>query len=141
MIDLRLLNAWPELIEFMEEKTKGLDVPESEGGMNDHQHGHVPYVLLLLKYLNDWKASHHGEYPSSYSDKKAFGSFVQGHMRTNVPGGSEENYEEAIGAVLKNIRKAELSTEARTVLLEDPRSEPTNLTDRVRLPALYHVLF
>lgn len=36
-------------------------------------------------------------------------------MRKHVAGGSEENYEEAMGAVLKNLRPAEISSEANSV--------------------------
>ena len=42
--DLRLLNPWPELTEA------GSRISDLDS-MDDHQHGHVPYVLLLLYYL------------------------------------------------------------------------------------------
>ncbi|RPA93610.1 hypothetical protein L873DRAFT_1704432 [Choiromyces venosus 120613-1] len=116
LVDLRLFNPWPELSALVLEKTRNLDVPESEGGMSDHQHGHVPYVLLLLKYLEDWKQLHDGHLPGTYSEKTQFKSMVMDKMRTNVPGASEENYEEAIGAVMKNLRNAEISSETKEVL-------------------------
>jgi len=53
LVDLRLLNPWPELSALAAEKTRNLDLPEPEGGMSDHEHGHVPYLLLLLGYLED----------------------------------------------------------------------------------------
>lgn len=131
LIDLRLLSPWPELSAYTAEKSRNLDLPESEGGMTDHQHGHVPYVVLLLKYLEDWKASHNGAYPSSYKEKNEFKSLIQSKMRTNVPGGSEENYEEAIGAVLKNIREPELSS-ATKAIFADARctNPPANVNHR-----------
>lgn len=90
--------------------------------MSDHEHGHVPYLLLLLKYLEDWKQSHEGRVPESYSEKGEFKALVMNGMRVNVPGGSEENYEEAIAAVLKNLRQAEVSSGTREVF-GDPKSE------------------
>ncbi|KAA8908849.1 hypothetical protein FN846DRAFT_777021 [Sphaerosporella brunnea] len=120
LIDLRLLNPWEELSAMVAEKTKDLGIAEKDGGMSDHEHGHVPYVLLLLKFLEDWKAAHGGNPPSTYAEKNAFKDMIRNSMRMDVPGGSEENYEEAIAAVLKNIRAAEISSHTKAVL-EDPR--------------------
>lgn len=120
LIDLRLLSPWDELSAVAAERTKNLDLPENEGGMDNHEHGHVPYVLLLLKYLEDWKASHDGRRPSSFKDKTELKDMIRNNMRTNVPGGSEENYDEAIAAVMKNVREAELSSHTRAIF-EDPR--------------------
>ncbi|EAQ87977.1 hypothetical protein CHGG_04596 [Chaetomium globosum CBS 148.51] len=43
--DLRLLNPWPELVAFAEELTKDID------GLDNFEHGHLPYVVILLHYL------------------------------------------------------------------------------------------
>jgi len=120
LIDLRLLNPWEELSALVADLSVGLDTAESDGGMSNHKHGHVPYVVLLLKYLEEWRAMHGGTNPLSYKEKNDFKTMILDRMRTNVPGGSEENYEEAAAAVLKNVRKAELSLDTRKVL-EDPR--------------------
>jgi amyloid beta precursor protein binding protein 1 len=134
LTDLRLLNPWEELLELALERTKDLDIEESCGGMSDHEHGHVPYVFLLIKYLEDWKASHDGKYPSDYKEKNEFKSAIMDKMRTNVPGGSEENYEEAVAVVLKHVRETELSPDTRAVL-EDPRCKNPEMD--VCLPMLY----
>ena len=94
LIDLRLLDPWEELSALVTERTANLDLPESEGGMDDHAHGHVPFALLILKYLSDWKAAHDGKHPASYKEKNELKDLIRNHMRTNV-GGSEENYDEA----------------------------------------------
>ncbi|TGZ84017.1 hypothetical protein EX30DRAFT_369323 [Ascodesmis nigricans] len=124
LVDLRLLSPWPELLEYATKQSAGLDAPESEGGMSDHQHGHVPYVVLLLKYLEDWKQTHNGSHPISYKEKNEFKAFIQSHMRTNVPGGSEENYEEAVAAVLKHIREPELSSATKAIFADARCAEP-----------------
>lgn len=102
------------------ERTKNLEVRQTEEdgnlGMGDHEHGHVPYLILLLKYLEDWKQNHGGSYPTTYKEKGEFKALIQDGMRAHVPGGSEENYEEAIAAVLKNVREAEVSSETKEVL-------------------------
>lgn len=120
LADLRLFNPWEELTALAVEKTKGLDKRASEGGMDNYEHGHVPYVLLLLKYLDDWKAEHNGQYPSNYKEKNEFKAMLLDKMRTDVPGGSEENYEEAAAAIMKNLKQADISSDAKEVL-EDPR--------------------
>lgn len=107
--DLRLLQPWPELKTFMESKTKDL------ASLSDHDHGHVPYLLLLLRFLEDWKTSHNGNPPSDYKDKKEFKSFIESKARTKNPEGGEENFDEAAAAVLKSLNKSSLPSGLREV--------------------------
>jgi amyloid beta precursor protein binding protein 1 len=107
--DLRLLTPWPELSEFAADLTKDI------GDLSAHEHGHIPYVVLLLHYLEKWKATHDELPPTSYSDKKAFRSLVSGEARTDSPEGGEENFEEAAAAVLKTLSVPELSSSVKEV--------------------------
>ena len=100
--DLRLLSPWPELIEFSKEMTTDID------GMGNHEHGHLPLVVILLHYLDLWKQSHDGSYPISYQDKIAFRNMVSDGMRRDNPEGGEENFEEAVAAVMKHVAKPAL---------------------------------
>ncbi|KAI1134459.1 hypothetical protein F5Y05DRAFT_417101 [Hypoxylon sp. FL0543] len=100
--DLRLLNPWPELAEFAQNMTKNIDA------LNDHEHGHLPYVVILLHYLEEWRQSHNGQNPISYDDKTAFSKLVLGKARTDNPEGGEENFQEAAVAINKNIKAPEL---------------------------------
>ncbi|KAI1409055.1 hypothetical protein F5Y13DRAFT_96924 [Hypoxylon sp. FL1857] len=100
--DLRLLNPWPELIEFSQNMTKNIDA------LDDHEHGHLPYVVILLHYLEEWRQSHNGQNPITYDDKTAFEKFVRSKARTNNPEGGEENFQEAAVAINKNIKALEL---------------------------------
>ena len=95
--DLRLLWPFRELRELAASKTKNLD------SMNDHDHGHVPYVLLLLHYLSIWKSQHNGKPPQNYKEKTEFRDLVQSGTRRNNPEGGEENFDEAVAAVLKSL--------------------------------------
>jgi amyloid beta precursor protein binding protein 1 len=95
--DLRLLNPWPELLEFANGMTKDIE------SLDDHDHGHIPYVVLLLHYLEKWRQTHNGENPLSSNDKKEFRKLILESARTNNPEGGEENFQEAEGAVNKNI--------------------------------------
>lgn len=124
MIDLRILNPWEEITALASKQTKNLDMAEIDGGMSDHRHGHVPHVLLLLKYLDDWRASHGGLHPSSFKEKNELKAMIMDRMRMNVPGGSEENYLEAAAAVFKNVREAEVSSDTEAVLTDSRCTNP-----------------
>ncbi|KAI9756909.1 MAG: hypothetical protein M4579_003663 [Chaenotheca gracillima] len=107
--DLRLLDPWPELSALVKEKTDRLET------LSDHDHGHIPYVVLLLNYLGKWREAHNGNNPGNYKEKTEFRSFVaEGARRDNAEGG-EENYDEAIAAVLKSLNPSSLSSAVREV--------------------------
>ncbi|KAJ5497473.1 hypothetical protein N7463_009460 [Penicillium fimorum] len=106
--DLRLLNPWPELVAA-EANLDNLDT------MDDHQHGHVPYILLLLRFLEQWKQSHQGNTPSNYKEKTEFREFVRSQTRTSNPEGGEENFDEAVAAVLKTISPFSLRSSIREI--------------------------
>jgi amyloid beta precursor protein binding protein 1 len=108
--DLRLVKPWPALSEFAAQKTKDLE------SMSDHEHGHVSYILLLLHYLEKWKKSHGGEVPSTYKEKNEFRELVGAGMRPNNAEGSEENYEEAVAAVLKSLNEPSPSSAVKDML-------------------------
>jgi amyloid beta precursor protein binding protein 1 len=116
--DLRLLKPWPELLDFMKSKTDGLDA------MSDHEHGHVPYLLLLLYHLEQWKQEH-GQYPNSYKNKTAFRGKVQASARTSNAEGGEENFDEAAAAVLKSLSPPTVPSAVREIFNEPECKEPT----------------
>ena len=107
--DLRLLDTWTELQHFLHEKTHNLE------SLLDHDHGHVPYLVLLLYYLNVWKSSHNGEPPSTYAQKKEFKILVERGARKNNVEGGEENYDEAAAAVLKSLNPYSVSSGLRQI--------------------------
>lgn len=102
--DLRLLKPWPQLVEFAEEKTKGLDK------MSAHEKGHIPYVCLLLHYIDEWKAQNEGKLPENYKEKTAVRKMV------SEAGGEEENFREAASAVLKSLNPPTPSSNVREIL-------------------------
>jgi len=104
--DLRLLAPWSELSEA--EKELG-DLTQ----MSDHDHGHVPWLLILLRYLEEWKTTHDGNYPFSFKDKTEFREFVRSKARTNNPEGGEENFDEACAAVLRSVSAPSLGSGCR----------------------------
>ncbi|KUI55205.1 NEDD8-activating enzyme E1 regulatory subunit [Cytospora mali] len=105
--DLRLLSSWPELQNFARDLTKDIDT------MNNHEHGHIPYVVILLHYLEKWKETH-GDYPKNFGEKKEFRKMVADGARSN-PEGGEENFDEAVAAVVKTIMPTSLPSSLKDV--------------------------
>ena len=106
--DLRLLSPWPELREFATRMTKDLD------SMDNHEHGHIPYVVILLHYLEQWKNAH-GQYPRNYAEKTEFRKTVSDGARRDNPEGGEENFDEAVAAVVKTIVPSSLPSSLKEV--------------------------
>ncbi|KAK4103550.1 hypothetical protein N658DRAFT_505232 [Parathielavia hyrcaniae] len=115
--DLRLLNPWPELVAFAEGLTKDID------GLDNFEHGHLPYVVILLHYLEQWKAANDGNYPTTYKEKTDFRKVVQAAARTDIPEGGEENFDEAAAAVLKTLAPPSLPSGLKEVF-EYEHSDP-----------------
>lgn len=120
--DLRLLNPWPEL----KQAASRLDRLD---GLDDHEHGHVPYILILLHYLEKWKDEHDGKLPDNYKEKTAFKEMVRGGARTNNTDGGEENYDEAVAAVMKSISPWSLRSNIREIFQMEQCQHPTANSD------------
>jgi amyloid beta precursor protein binding protein 1 len=118
--DLRLLSPWPELVDFAEDLTKDIE------SLPAHVHGHIPYLVLLLYHLKEWKKSY-GTYPGTYAEKKAFREFVAAGARRDNPEGGEENYDEAVAAVLKTVSVPSLASWVKAVFDYKPSDVSMNL--------------
>ncbi|CAE6450337.1 unnamed protein product [Rhizoctonia solani] len=81
---LRIDKPFPELLEY----SLSLDFAT----MDPTDHGHVPYVYILVRAMHDWKAAHEGNSPSSYADKQAFKAQLTA-MKVKI---DEENFDEAV---------------------------------------------
>ncbi|KXL49241.1 hypothetical protein M433DRAFT_132685 [Acidomyces richmondensis BFW] len=113
--DLRLLTPWPALSEFAKEKTAGL----GRDAMSQHEKAHIPWICLLLYYLEVWKKEHDGKVPLTFAEKTQFRKLVRsGDLQ-------EENFDEACAAVVKAITPHKLSSAAKEILAAP---EAQNLT-------------
>lgn len=83
--------------------------------MAPEDHGHIPYLALLLRYLEAWKKNHDGKVPDSYKDKTEFRSIISKAARTNNPEGGEENFDEAVAAVLKSLNPPRPSSAVKEI--------------------------
>ncbi|KAL1918633.1 uncharacterized protein VTP21DRAFT_2655 [Calcarisporiella thermophila] len=86
IVDLRLDCPFPALREYAE----SLNFAE----MDSLEHGHIPYVAILLKFMKLYKEKH-GRAPSTSDEKSEFKAMIRSEMRSS----DEENFDEAINAV------------------------------------------
>ncbi|KAI1857694.1 hypothetical protein JX265_011109 [Neoarthrinium moseri] len=108
-VDLRLTQPWPELVQFAEEMTQDIE------SLDDHAHGHLPYVVILLYYLGKWRDAHNGANPTEYKAKVEFRKTVADAARTDNPEGGEENFQEAVAAVNRSVKAQSLEPTLREV--------------------------
>ena len=67
--DLRLDMPFSELVEFM-------DTQQFEN-MTKNEYMHVPYVVIVYKYLEEWKKTHEGKLPQNYKEKREFRDIIR----------------------------------------------------------------
>ncbi len=111
--DLRLDCPFPQMLAYMD--SQDLD------GMTKQQHGHTPYLVILHKFLQRWKAEHDGAPPRTYKEKKAFKEAIMEGRRKNEEGipEEEENFEEACAAVNIGLHGTRVPSTVRAIL-DDP---------------------
>jgi len=66
--DLRLDTPFTELIEYYQNI-------EFEG-YTDTEHAHIPFVVILLKCLDQWRSEHGGIMPQNYKEKTEFKKLI-----------------------------------------------------------------
>ncbi|KAG9311294.1 hypothetical protein JVU11DRAFT_8382 [Chiua virens] len=59
--------------------------------MDPTDHGHIPYVVILVRVLEDWRASHDGKSPQTSTERQAFKKRILA-MKIKP---DEENFDEA----------------------------------------------
>lgn len=111
--DLRLDRLFPSLKEYID----SIDLNR----LTDQEHAHIPYVVILSKYLDEWKKNSNGDLRTS-KDKNLFKAEIMKGMRKKD---EEENFLEAIKAVNTALAKTTISGEIKEIL-NNPQCE--NLT-------------
>jgi len=87
--------------------------------LDNHDLGHIPYLVLLLHYLGEWKkTSPSNGPPITYAEKKQFITFLAAGARK---GQDAENFEEGTAAVLKLLQMPTLEDSVTEVFeFENP---------------------
>lgn len=97
LVDLRLDTPWPELLEFVDQ----YDLET----LDEVDLAHVPYVVLLLKYLETWKELHNGTVPKTFKEKNEFKTLINS-KRLGV---DQENYDEAVSSSWRLFQDSSVS--------------------------------
>ncbi|KAL2651429.1 hypothetical protein R1flu_019557 [Riccia fluitans] len=99
--DLRFHKPWPELRRLVQE----FDIDTKDPIV----HKHIPFGILLIKILEDWKADHGGQMPSSLRELKAAITSRKREL-------DEDNYNEALKAAYLVTSPPSLKPEFLAVL-------------------------
>lgn len=87
--------------------------------LDSQEHGHVPYVVLLIKALEAWKSEHEGNVPKTQADKDAFRDKIKAAARNY---NMEENFNEAVKNAHKCFKdEMEEMKDGLREVIEDPK--------------------
>ncbi|BGP19641.1 hypothetical protein JCM10213_000099 [Rhodosporidiobolus nylandii] len=103
LVDLRVHAPFPALLEY----AHSFDYAK----MDSAEHGHVPAVVILVKALEEWKASHAGTSPTGTADRRAFVDSVLAQKRQS----DEENFDEAVTLFRRAGTKANVPPEVEAL--------------------------
>ena len=126
-LDLRLYSPWPEL----EQHALSIDFSTSD----THEYAHIPPLVILLRALHNFKKTHEGRLPKTYAEKKALQQAIR-EMKKGGVHADEENFEDAIGMVMKAVKPTEVPSGIKS-LFKDPACE--KLTASVSSDLKLHV--
>jgi amyloid beta precursor protein binding protein 1 len=104
--ELRVSRPFPALRAFAD----SIDLD----ALSSIDHAHVPFVVLLLKAMDKWKAQHGGAMPSAFADKMAFKQSLLG-MAWGPPG-HEVNFLEAADSAYRAYAPPLVPEEVAAVL-------------------------
>ncbi|KAI5654601.1 hypothetical protein M9H77_31788 [Catharanthus roseus] len=99
-----LNNPWPELRSFAE----SIDLDTAE----PVTHKHIPFVIILIKLVEEWTKSHGGRLPSTSNEKQEFKGLIKARMIST----DEENYKEAVQNASKVFTPRGISSELQTII-------------------------
>ena len=108
--DLRIDSPFQRLMKYMD--SVDLDA------LDDTNHSNVPFLVILYKYLLEWKKSHKGDLPKTFHEKTEFKKMIQSGRRRNKEGVplDEENFDEAIQNVNRLVIPYRLPSSVQDIL-------------------------
>lgn len=102
--DLRLHSPWEELEAFVREFRLG--------ELDDATHAHVPFAVLLVQAMQEYKASNNGELPKTSKEKAA----VKDALRQLGRRIDQENVREAVASAYKAWTVVSIPSDLRALL-------------------------
>ncbi|KAJ3007038.1 UNVERIFIED_CONTAM: NEDD8-activating enzyme E1 regulatory subunit, partial [Siphonaria sp. JEL0065] len=107
IMDLRLDCPFPELVDYC----NSFDLPSLE----NMPFAHVPYVVILSKCLQEWRAKNNGSLPQTSVERTAFKSSISALVR---PGVEKENFDEALVAAFRAASPTTIPGNIASILKE-----------------------
>ncbi|KAF8625327.1 hypothetical protein AX17_006869 [Amanita inopinata Kibby_2008] len=89
--------------------------------MDPTDHGHIPFVVILIRALEDWKTTHNNLPPQTYAEKQAFKSQVAGMKRKF----DEENFDEAEAQAYRCWTSSTVPSEITALFSDSRLDEPS----------------
>ncbi|KAI8801063.1 hypothetical protein BJ742DRAFT_839107 [Cladochytrium replicatum] len=114
IIDLRLDCPFPALQQLASQYDFAT--------MDSFARSHVPYVIILLKCLEEWKSTHGGLPPTS-SERNAFKELIK--SKAGADNSDQENFDEALAAAYRAQAVTKVPDSVRKIL-NDPHCEVTS---------------
>ncbi|GJJ12983.1 hypothetical protein Clacol_007230 [Clathrus columnatus] len=87
--------------------------------LDDMEHGHVPYVVILVQAMENWKAKHGGP-PQAYAEKQEFKKSVEA-MRRKI---DEENFDEAFAQAYRAWTPTTVPSDIAALFNDDALQQP-----------------
>ncbi|CAO1635685.1 unnamed protein product [Parajaminaea phylloscopi] len=91
--DLRLISPWDELAAY----ASSYDVADRDA----MAHSHIPFIVIILRVLDEWRRSHDSTLPNPAKDRKPFGDAI--NALRDPANLDTENFDEAIAALGQNL--------------------------------------
>ncbi|KAF9218592.1 hypothetical protein BS17DRAFT_791049 [Gyrodon lividus] len=91
--------------------------------MDPTEHGHIPYVVILVHVLENWKTLHDGNPPKTYAERQEFKKKI---LAMKVKS-DEENFDEAEAQAYRCWTETKVPPEI-AILFKDPAVSPEALS-------------
>jgi len=113
--DLRVNNPFPALQALAD----SIDLAKLDG----FEFKHVPFLLILIKLMDEWKRTHEGKVPQNYAQKEEFKKTIRSIAR--LPWGEEENLSEAVNSAFQAFAPYRIRDEVQDTLRDSKCDEMT----------------
>ncbi|KAJ3477723.1 hypothetical protein NLI96_g10270 [Meripilus lineatus] len=115
---LRLTKPFPALQQWAD----SLDYK----AVDPTEHAHIPFVVILIKEADKWRAEHDGNFPKTSAEKDAFKARIRA-LQLKL---DEENFEEAEAQAVRLWREVGVPSDISSLFslspLEDPPQAPSS---------------
>eukprot|EP00904_Undaria_pinnatifida_P010541 jgi/Undpi1/6617/HiC_scaffold_20.g09096.m1 len=124
--DLRISQPWPELLEYC----RSIDLEKQD----DMLHGHTPWIVILVRKVEEWKEKHGGAMPDGKQRAEFKRSVKEGARQYE----KELNYQEAVSDSYVAFQDARVPGQVQDLIGSPEVPDMTSDTDSfITLQGLY----